>query len=234
MENQYKIQDAKLTGRNIQSRKIANNTYLQRRDSDIVVKLHDTDIITYKSNGDIVLNSGGWHTMTTKDRLNNNLPRELYISQNKGIWYIKNLRYKDGLTIKASGKILNYDKTSNDSKDNKLKAKIKAYAKLCSSKIPLDLPNGGDCWYCYMQTNDGKSLGDNFKDKEHLLSHIKENYIVPSLVYNALKERYNAPMAFSYAFKSEHDLSGYLLDYGKQAVYKAVYKYILSRLGYAV
>jgi replicative DNA helicase len=43
---------SKLNGR--KSRKIGNNTYLQERNAEtIAVKLHETDIVTYKNNNDI-------------------------------------------------------------------------------------------------------------------------------------------------------------------------------------
>jgi hypothetical protein len=243
MDNQYNIKDAQLQGRNIQSRKIANNTYLLRQGDDIVLRLHETNVITYKSNGDIILNSGGWFTSTTKDRINSGILPYFTLVQNKSIWYlVKRLngdtydgnntryRFKDGITIKWTGKVINADNMKNETKDAKVKAKIKAYAKLCASRIPLDKPSGGDCWYCYMQTEDGKNLGDAVKDNDHLQSHLKEKYVVPSLVYNALKEKYNAPMAFSEAFIQ----GDYNREFGKMAVTKAVYRYIASRLGYAV
>ncbi len=247
MTNQYKMQDAKLTGRNQQSRKIDNNTYLQRRNDDIVIKLHDTDIITYRPNGDTILNSGGWRTNTTKERINSNLDNDYRLIQDKSIWYLvkyhstnnyrdlikSGFRFKDNITIKSNGKIINFESVNSTKKDTKIKAKVKAYAKLCANKLPLDLPSGGDCWYCYMQTQDGKSLGDAFKNSEHLLSHIKENYVVPSLVYNALKERYNAPLIMTTAFTKDNKCNNFMAI-TKEYTAKAIYKYILSRLNYAV
>ena len=48
----------------------------------------------------------------------------------------------------------------------------------------------------------------------------------------ALKQYYNAPMAFWQVFKD----SGWNSDreFGKQAITKAVYRYILRHFGYAV
>lgn len=67
--------DAQLQGRNRESRKVGNNTYLKRRGDDtIAVRLHDTDVVTYHRNGDIVLDTGGWMTVTTKDRINSFIP----------------------------------------------------------------------------------------------------------------------------------------------------------------
>jgi hypothetical protein len=54
----------------------------------------------------------------------------------------------------------------------------------------MPAPSGGDCWYCYLfeQANMGGA--------DHLLSHMDESYYVPSLLWNAVKERgYGSPEA---------------------------------------
>ena len=54
-----------------EGRKIGNNTYLNRLDSDtITVKLHYTDIVTYHRDGRIIVNTGGYKSATTKHRIN--------------------------------------------------------------------------------------------------------------------------------------------------------------------
>lgn len=53
------------------TRKVANNTYLQRRsEGRLAVKLHNTDILTFHPDGSVVFTTGGWKTMTTKERMN--------------------------------------------------------------------------------------------------------------------------------------------------------------------
>lgn len=74
-----------LNGRD--SRKIDNNTRLERINADeIGVKLHATYVVRYKRNGSITIHSGGWQTVTTKDRINNYSPAR--ISQRAGVWYM--------------------------------------------------------------------------------------------------------------------------------------------------
>jgi hypothetical protein len=61
-------------------RKLGNNTYLEERrfpgvhDASCIpsyaVRLHDTDVVTLHPDGSQTLNSGGWRTVTTKDRIN--------------------------------------------------------------------------------------------------------------------------------------------------------------------
>ena len=81
--------DALLQGRCAQKRRVDNHTWLERRErNQIVLKLHQTDIITCAPHDVITVYAGGWQTATTKDRLNNYLGKLGFgISQVKGVWY---------------------------------------------------------------------------------------------------------------------------------------------------
>src|ERR1700757_3502505 len=112
----YQEANAKLTGRNQQRRKLANNTYLERReDGRIAVRLHDTNIITYLPNGDVELSAGGrWRTVTTKARMNEYTPYGFSISQRKGQWYVvtHDEKYKwTNLALFEDGIVLHIDGT---------------------------------------------------------------------------------------------------------------------------
>jgi len=77
--------DTKLQGRCKDSRKLANNTYAQRRFSgQIAVRLHATDILTFHSDGQIDLNTGGWDTVTTRSRMNDFIPRPWRVGGHRG------------------------------------------------------------------------------------------------------------------------------------------------------
>lgn len=54
----------------------------------IVLKLHNTSIVKWYSNGRIELNSGGWRTVITKQRMNAVISGLAYISQEKYVWFI--------------------------------------------------------------------------------------------------------------------------------------------------
>lgn len=91
----YTEADTVLTGRCHERRKIANNTWLERRpandgieddDDEIAVRLHDTDVVTYRRDGAISLNTGGWFTVTTKARMNTFSP--FGVSSNRGEWQV--------------------------------------------------------------------------------------------------------------------------------------------------
>lgn len=170
-----------------ESKKIANNTYIVKRDNNLAIRLHQTDVVTFTPNNDMILDSGGWMTATTKDRINNAINEAgKRINQKRGNWFIDGLKFQDGLTIHSNGKITGYAK-DNPKADNKTKERIKKYARLCADNVPLEKPSASDCWYCLMRTQGNESLGDAVKS-DHIKEHIKEKYIVPSLVFNALKE----------------------------------------------
>ena len=65
----YHKADRQLQGRCQHSRKLQNNTYLQRRENYIAVRLHGTDILTFRPDGSWQARTGGWGTITTRDRL---------------------------------------------------------------------------------------------------------------------------------------------------------------------
>lgn len=63
------IADSFLNGR--ERRKFDHNTYFERlSDDQIGVKLHNTFIVTISKDMPIVLNTGDWRTVTTRDRIN--------------------------------------------------------------------------------------------------------------------------------------------------------------------
>ena len=177
-----------LTGRYKDSRKIANNTYLMRIDSNTIgIKLHDTFVVTYKKNGSIILNSGGWKTVTTKARINDFSP--VWLTQEKGEWYVNSSyswsfegRYifKDGMQITSKGKVIGAGIDRTKDRQRAINYTNGFMAKLEAKKIPL--PDGGDCWSCSMFEKAG------MRSEDHIKSHIKEKYFVPSLLMNACKE----------------------------------------------
>tara|TARA_Y100000310_G_scaffold328538_1_gene396811 strand:- start:696 stop:1049 length:354 start_codon:yes stop_codon:yes gene_type:complete len=81
--------DADLFLKDKSRRKIANNTYLQRlSENTIGVILYNTCIVTYFKNKGCSLNSGGWKTATTKNRLNKYSP--CHVIQKDYTWYVVN------------------------------------------------------------------------------------------------------------------------------------------------
>ena len=175
---------------------IENNTieYI-RPDGVKVIRLHRTDIITFPKRGGVILNTDGWKTVTTKDRINT-YNGECTVIQDKGLWYVTTslhpyqdrflrIPFFDGIKIK-DGTVINPKKSAHR-KEQSLLRQIKAYCDKVKKLDVLPIPDGGDCFYCSMQTTEGTSWGDTSGNTSHLREHLKEKYIHGSLIFNALK-----------------------------------------------
>lgn len=58
-------------------RKLANNTYLHEVQTGYAVCLHQTDILTFRPDGTVVLDSGGHLTRVTRERINRYMGEEV-------------------------------------------------------------------------------------------------------------------------------------------------------------
>lgn len=88
-------------------KKIGNNTYLIDRGTHFAVKLHNTEVVELYANGDVKLNSNGWETSTTKDRITTFSP--FRIQQKKGLWSVWSGKqflalFQDGMKLNFKGK----------------------------------------------------------------------------------------------------------------------------------
>ncbi len=100
---------------------IANNTRLYPGASRVLdgfdsvgLTLHSTEVLTWYSNGDVALDSGGWHTVTTAQRINGHLPAPWRVGSHRvagdSSWWLWNggypvVPFEDGLVITARGSI---------------------------------------------------------------------------------------------------------------------------------
>jgi hypothetical protein len=76
-----------------EARKIGNNTTLERIDADrIGVRLHSTYVVLFHRSGAVSLNSGGWRSVITKERINRYLAPGLGLFQERGLWYVQDRR----------------------------------------------------------------------------------------------------------------------------------------------
>lgn len=90
------------------TKRLENNTYAIDRTNEVGIRLHRTDVVRFFQDGSIVLNSGGWNTVTTKDRMNRYSP--FRIQSVKGLWSVWHDGrflglFKDGMRI---AKVNNY------------------------------------------------------------------------------------------------------------------------------
>jgi len=73
---------------NRRSRKLCNNTWVDSNLSGecIGIRFYETTIVQYARKGDIILNSGGYLTATTRERINKLLPDYWVLYQEKWKW----------------------------------------------------------------------------------------------------------------------------------------------------
>lgn len=84
---------------NRKSRKVGNNTYAEiEYDNSVSIRLHGTAVVRFYPNGLVKLNSGGWQTSTTKDRINKYSPVKVY--QKKYVWYLEDgSEFEDNILV---------------------------------------------------------------------------------------------------------------------------------------
>jgi len=87
----------------LSSKLVKNNTRLTTyKNGDKVLKLHSTDIIKWQGNN-IILNTGGWNTMTTRARFNQFLPDGISVFRQKGKTILNvrgaEIEFYDGIEI---------------------------------------------------------------------------------------------------------------------------------------
>ena len=98
MTNAY-YNDLKRTSET-RKRKLGNNTYLVvRDDGGFGVRLHNTEVVIHYEDK-IVLDTGGWYSVTTKARMNEYTP--FHICQKDYDWYVDDMPYEDNMIIELS------------------------------------------------------------------------------------------------------------------------------------
>lgn len=218
------------------ARKIANNTFeFVRPDTGArVIRLHRTNIIQFNLDGSVQLSTGGWQTVTTKNRFNRFAPCSVY--SNAGVWMVayggKEYAYADGITLLPDGTVQGEGVDPNETK--KLRARVRKYAQAYTKALwagEISAPSAGDCWYCALRDKDGKPWGG----RGHIIAHMDESYFVPSLLVNAV-------MAFGASTIMRHNIAcmttgkadqAYRGSYDVTAVANLVRRYCHRELGLA-
>jgi hypothetical protein len=244
-----------LDGRCKLSRKLANNTYLVRHSGvpgdSIHLKLHDTYIITWYADGRTELNTGGWRTVTTKARINEYLADGFGISQVRGQWYLTRYQngqhtdlclFEDGLIIAADETISGGTPIEEKTKLLALRRKVNQFADGFARAFAagdVSAPSAGDCFYCGMrEVKTHKPLGEVTGDKDHLLSHLEENYYVPSILCRAMETipvsiAFKDTVAATWQGQPEHAYFKPTDEWFLKQLKQAVSRYMLRQLGQA-
>lgn len=85
---------------NRKTRKVGNNTYAEiEYDNSVSIRLHGTSVVRFYPNGLVKLNSGGWRTSTTKDRINKYSPVSVY--QKNFEWFLRDhTPFEDNILVR--------------------------------------------------------------------------------------------------------------------------------------
>jgi len=91
-----------------------NNTRLHRVDDDgtpaYAVRYHATNVVVIEEGDIYTLNTGGWQTVTTKERINAFGPVRIW--QEQFVWYVQpanrdhRIPFEDGMRFDAAGNLL--------------------------------------------------------------------------------------------------------------------------------
>jgi len=211
--HQYADLDAKLTGRCSKSRKVGNNTYLERRPGgDIAVRLHQTDVVTFHADGTATLDSGGWLTVTTKSRMNDYLPGGISLGSVKGRWF---LTYAGHHTYDADGNYLAYVKSERPSVPfaDGITIDLASLDVIDGAPAPVDVVAEDQANKAtrkaidtYLKTTTAEEIVHAFDHAggdcwacagiipdtdpaDHLRNHVNDHYVMLSLTRNAVTER---------------------------------------------
>jgi len=232
-----------------------NTIEYMRENGERVIRLHLTDIVTYLPNGRIKLNTGGWKTVTTKDRINKQLEANCpgwHVWSDKNEMYLGYGRWNNadhviyhwhddiiiyGNHVTCDGKAYDKEQVKLASKHQR---KVKKYAKdfikaLMAGDVPA--PGGGDCWFCSFVGKDGVSWGEMGEHNDHLYAHIVEKYYVPSLLMRAIKLHPVSPaaeqvLAHTWNNPDKLDLPDFYRGIGSEQLEKSLYRYCLHYAPY--
>lgn len=224
----------------VSSKKVANNTLHHiLENGDEVYQLHDTEIVRIKPDGTVRLNSEGWRTSTTKNRIND-LQNLVSVYQESSIWYIhrgdwktgETVPYFDGIEIHPD-KPLPTDGITEVQRTKLLNKKIRRYVAALRKRLengPALKPERGDCMYCSLiEVESKKPLGDCIRDQtdsNHLMSHLDELYLMGSLCLNACKG-YVGPFILHYIITGDAEGQAQFSD----MICRAVSRYFKRQLG---
>ena len=211
-------------------RKLGNNTYLVIRDDNgYGIRLHDTEVVIHYKDR-IVLDSGGYKTVTTKARMNEYTP--FNVIQKQKVWYVNGTPFKDGITLYNNGTIKGQGK---DPKETiKLTKRVKQYSKDYAKEFMkgnVAKPSNGDCWGCLFHKDGKPSIA-----KDHIFSHLEDKYYVPSMLYNMFDSGYLTEYTkgvICEVWNGKPINKMYMLKLVEANIQKAIYKFCARDLGIA-
>ena len=211
-------------------RKLGNNTYLVIRDDDgYGIRLHDTEVVIHYKDR-IVLNSGGYKTLTTKSRMNEYTP--FNVIQKQKVWYVDGTPFEDGITLYNNGTIKGQGK--NPKETIKLTKRVKQYSKDYAKEFMrgnIPKPSNGDCWGCLFHKDGKPTIA-----RDHILSHLEDKYYVPSMLHKmfdsgCLSQYAKGVICEVWNGKPINEM--HMLEHVEDCIQKSIYKFCARDLGIA-
>ena len=184
------------------------------------IRLHDTDILTFQPDGAILINTGGWNTPTTRDRLNAHLPDDWRVhtdrgslvlsgDDRKGIVRVVSFRQKVRI---GPRKGIVADTALDMEKDRKL---IDGYMNKIKKMRELPRPDSGDPWVNPDKVT-GKYSESNVRD------WLKTEYVFGSFIVAAGR----------YAGLQDIGINMCMFNGADMMVRRRIRRYIRACLGY--
>ncbi len=183
-------------------KKLGNNTWGYMAPGGLLeITLHKTVILRATPNGSLKLDSGGYKTVTTKDRLNEYLPAWYQIYQAGGVWHLvhflttyhyggemEDFVFADGMVINAGfAEVHGAADQGEVQRLELLGQRINAYAKQYAAAMVRGKVHpaiAGECVAClFPEQHQGQT--------RHLEEHIQDNLFVPAILKNAMEYKGN-------------------------------------------
>jgi len=148
--------------------------------------------------------------------------------------------FYDGIKVDSDGYAFRPSKSeqrkldAHERKIQRMRKRIDKFVNYAVSQLEagyVPMPSGGDCWYCALVTDDGMPMGEAAGNVEHLDMHMKDKYVVPSLLVNALRERgyQDAGIYIHLGMNPETGMMGHRLV-GTDSIKRDLTKYLRKRL----
>lgn len=209
---------------------------------ELAIRLHSTDVLTFSPDGAVRYDTGGWRTVTTKQRFNEYGPDGYRVYSDRGQWRLygpgpwdvrPSWPYADGITVHPDGSVTGAgEDTSRELAMWRRRAGEYARGYIAAMFAgSVGAPDLGDCLYCRVFTSPGAAPGAT--GAEHIRSHIEERYYVPSLIRNAARELGASPAARAAIGElSDGNASGWAPIVRDQLT-RLVRRYVVRELGIA-
>jgi hypothetical protein len=157
------------------------------------IRLHNTDILVFPKAGGFTIDTGGFNTVTTRDRLNKFLPAGWLVFTDKGTIYLSNIHRDDDswsgtlptgfvrtVEVDAKGHA-HSDSVEGDREAEK--RKIDAYMKAWAKRgLPTADESKGDPWIALLQDSSNRHK----VDREIMLDWVDSQYVFRGLYGLAL------------------------------------------------